>query len=86
MPRSRWPAQNKLNGIFVNFLFHISLFGHFSSLLVFCWYILVSIFLWFFILFYFSSVFLFVIVCVYFLKVVKKVGRKRDGCWGRRKA
>lgn len=42
MPRSRWPTQNKLNGIFGGFLSHNALSGlFFFSLQVFCLYIMV---------------------------------------------
>lgn len=42
MPNSSWPTQSKLNGIFVEFLSYIALFGIFFVLWVFYLYITVS--------------------------------------------
>lgn len=45
MPQICWPTQNKVDGIFVEFLSHFALFGHcFFVLLVFSVYILISVF------------------------------------------
>lgn len=36
IPDNRWPIQNELNSIFIVFLSHIALFGHFFFVLLVC--------------------------------------------------
>lgn len=48
IPDNRWPIQNELNSIFIVFLSHIALFGHF-----FLSYWSVAYILWFSILYFY---------------------------------